>query len=134
MLLDVSDDNVWQNKWVVTEDYRIELYDKMPSSNQKDQKLSDTALCFRCLHTSTHTSSPFTLEADDIDKVEHDIGKHKKFPPGFNITIEFEEVPTAQQWVSRRRSSHFQRIFFLLPSFFSFLSLPHIVHIPYHPH
>ena len=79
---------------IINEDYRLELYDgafkgKLASNIQK---LADSALCFRCLHTSTHTGDKLVLDAKALDKACKDVGTFKKFPRNFSITMTFEPV------------------------------------------
>ena len=76
---------------VINEDYRLELYDgPFDGKGKSVQKSADSALCFRCLHTSTHTDTRLVLSAEEIDKACKDVkGPHanKKFPPGFAIEL-----------------------------------------------
>ena len=79
---------------IINEDYRLELYSgafkgKLASNIQK---LADSALCFRCLHTSTHTGDKLVLDAKALDKACKDVGTFKKFPRNFSITMTFEPV------------------------------------------
>lgn len=73
-----------EKKLFVAADVKLELFDGMPH-DEEGQKLSDQAVCFACLHASKAEASPICLNQQALD-----VGKHKVFPPGFEMRVHFE--------------------------------------------